>query len=252
MKVDKEFLKVLLEEHYAIFPNIKKNASDKDKDARGLSTTPLASCLRFFGVTEYLVYNDITSFKTKLTESSRLYLSLFVRHNSGEPISESFVSMTSYIQLFNALAVGDFELSKEFAALMGGRDEIEKRNDHPFDYAFGYALKAFVLNNRPDMERYGEEFSEVCCSDGNLDFSGYADMFRAILDNDSAAANQAVKSIVKGHIKQTKGRGVFKNTDDERLCIWGIGIVNLARHYGLEVSASPPWIPADLLTGQVL
>lgn len=247
MKIDKEFLQVLLKERYGIFENVRKNAEDVTKDRQGSSSTALASCLRFFGVTEYLVYNDIKSFKTNLTECARIYHELFVRYNSGEPISDSYVSMTSYIHLFDALAVGDLQQAKEFAALMGGRHEIEKKNDHPFDYAFGYVLKAFVLNNRPDMERYCEEFCEVCRGDGNFDFAGYGEMFQAILDIDSKKAKIAVTSIVKGHLKQSKGRGVFKYNDDERLCIWGIGIVNLARHYGLEVSPLPPLIPANLL-----
>lgn len=246
MTIDKEFLKILLKENYEILPVLYKNIND-GRSIKGSAERGLADTLRLIGVSEYLVFGNIDSFKEKLTESVKLCLNLLIRFNSGEPIDESYVTMIRYKNLFDALAVGDLELAKEFAALMGGRDEIEKRNDHPFDYAFGYTLKAFVLNNRSDMERYCEEFSEVCRGDGNFDFSGYAQMFRAILDNDGAAANKAVASIIKGHIKQTKGRGVFKYTDDERLCIWGIGIVNLARFYGLEVSASPPWIPAELL-----
>ena len=247
MKIDKAFLEVILSERYGILENLRKNAKDALKDKNGNSSTPLANSLRFIGVTEYLLSNDIVSFKANLSDSVKLYLNLLKRYTIGEPIAESYVTMLCYKNLFDALAVGDFDLAKEFASLMGGRDEIEKRNDHPFDYAFGYTLKAFVLNNRHDMERYGREFSEVCSGGGNYDFAGYAEMFHAILDNNSVAANQAVKSIVKGHIKQTKGRGVFKYTDDEHLCIWGIGIVNLARSFGLDVSASLPWIPSDLL-----
>lgn len=247
MKIDKEFLTVLLKERYGIFPIVRKNAEDVTKDMEGSSSTSLASSLRFIGLTEYLLYNDIESFKTNLTESARIYKQLLVRYNSDDPIDPSYVTMIRYKNLFDALAVGNLQLAKEFGVLMGGRDEIEKKYDHPFDYAFGYALKSFVLNNRVEMERYCDEFSEVCRGGGNFDFAGYAQMFKAIINQDSAEANKALASIVKGHVRQSKGRGVFKDTENEWLCIWGIGIVNLAKSYGLEVQPLPPLIPEDLL-----
>lgn len=247
IKIDKEFLSVLLKERYGIYPTVRKNAEDITKDVGGNSSAALASTLRFLGATEYLAYNDVSSFKKNLEESAEIYRNLFVRYNSGEPISESYVSMTAFQHVFDALAVGNFELAQSFASLMGGRDEIEKRNDHPFAYAFGYALKAFVLGNQPEMEINADEFSEVCRGDGNFDFSGYADMFQAILRKNNTEANNAVASILKGHVKQSKGRGVFKYTDDEHLCIWGIGITNLARSYGLQVHPSPPLIPPELV-----
>lgn len=208
MKIDKEFLKTILTENYEILQVLQKNMHNV-RNVNGSVERNLSDTLRLIGVSEVLVNNDIVSFKTNLTQSVKLMITIFVRYNSGDPIDESYISMIRYKNLFDALAVGDFELAREFAALMGGRDEIEKRNDHPFDYAFGYALKAFVLNNRPDMERYSGEFRDICRGGGNFDFAGYAEIFQAILDEDSAAANQAVKSIVKGHVKQTKGRGVF-------------------------------------------
>jgi hypothetical protein len=247
MNLDVEFLTVLLKERYGILSALINNAQNIKNDS-GVSVSALAGSLRFIGIIEYLVYNDINSFRTNLTESVNNYIKLFVRFNSGESISKSYVSMIRYKNLFDALAVGDLKLAKEFAALMGGRDDLEKEHDHPFDYAFGYVLKAFVLNVRPDMERYCQEFSNVCNKGGNTDFAGYAQMFKAILNNDRAEANKAVASIVKGHIKQSKGRGIFKGTGDEMPCMWGIGIVNLARYYALEVNALPPLIPADLLT----
>lgn len=250
MKIDKEFLSVLLKERYEILPTLKKNAQDK-RDSSGVSVSALTISLRFIGIAEYLTNDSVNSFKSNLIESAQAYRQLFTRYNSGEPISDSYVSMIAYQNLFDILAVGDIEFCKEFTSLMGGRNILEKEHDHPFDYAFGYALKAFVLNDQLNIERYCQQFSDACNMRGNTDFAGYAQMFRAILNKDSAKANKAAANIVKGHVRQSKGRGVFKGTDDERICIWGIGIVNLAISYGLEVFALPPLIPADLLIAPV-
>jgi len=66
------------------------------------------------------------------------------------------------------------------------------------------------------------------------------------LNRDHQLVNQGLQEIVKGHKKQVK-RGVFKLTDDEVLCVWGVGVANLARHHGLTVNSVEEWIPEKLL-----
>ena len=79
------------------------------------------------------------------------------------------------------------------------------------------------------------------------DFNGYGQVFLAIGANDSAAANEGLRTVVKGHQKQVKGTGVFANTEDEVLCLWGVGMGHLAQLHGLQIEAVPPFIPDDLL-----
>jgi len=156
--------------------------------------------------------------------------------------------MLAYQDLFNALAAGEFELAGELAAVMGGRDAIEKEFDHPFDYAFGYTLKWFVLKNRPEMVHWTKRFRDVCQKKAPGGFAGYVELFEAILADSNRQAAEAMPLLIKGHEKMSKGRGIFALTNDKYLCIWGIGMVNLARGvYGLDVSAAPPLIPAELL-----
>ena len=46
-------------------------------------------------------------------------------------------------------------------------------------------------------------------------------------------------------MNQCKRGGVFKDTEDEALCVWGVGVANLVRHRGLLVDALPPLIPQE-------
>ncbi len=39
----------------------------------------------------------------------------------------------------------------------------------------------------------------------------------------------------------------FYGIPDEDLFVWGIGLVNLCRHYGMDVQISDPLIPEELL-----
>ena len=79
------------------------------------------------------------------------------------------------------------------------------------------------------------------------DFNGYGQVFQAILANDSAAANEGLKAVVKGHQKQSKGKGVFAGMEDEVLCVWGIGMANLAISHGLQMEGVSSFIPQELL-----
>lgn len=155
--------------------------------------------------------------------------------------------MLCYTELFDALASARIDLANTLAEIMGGRDVIEKKHDHPFDYALGYTLKAFVLNDRVAMTEWSKRFVDVTRQTTNRDFLGYADVFQAILMADPIAAQAGLKHIVKGHEKQSKGSGVFRYTPDEVLCVWGIGMANLARVHGLMVQGVPPLIPDELL-----
>ena len=226
---------------------VRANAEDPEKDRKGSCSSMLALQLQFFAVADYSLKGDVASFKAKLSEAAQIRDSMFTRFERGEPIGDSYVTMLSYKALFNALAAGDMEVAKSLAAHMGGRDALEKKHNHPFDYAMGYTLRAFVLKDSEQMQEWSPKFVAACKKTRMTDFSGYAQVFQAILADDTESANEGVKAIVKGHQKQSKGRGVFANTEDEVLCVWGIGMANLARMHGLELKAVPPLIPQDLL-----
>jgi hypothetical protein len=130
---------------------------------------------------------------------------------------------------------------------MGGRPKIEKYHDHPFDYAMGYTLKWFVLGQRHEMAGALERLRAECDKRGNANFRGYVRVFQAILDDNLGEANDGLKQIVEGHMKESKGRGVFSNAEDEALCVWGVGMANLCRKTGLLVDPVPPLMPEELL-----
>lgn len=242
-----ERIALLLTERLNHIVLLEENLRDETKDKDGTASSSVAGSLRFIGVAEYLVNGDIIQFNSQLKRASDIEYNLFLRYDSGEPIAESYVSMLAYKSIFDALAACEFDLAKNFAMVIGGRDKMEKYFDHPFDYAMGYTLKSIVLQDVEMMDKWSRDFTMVSTKKGNSNFSGYASMFIAIKDKDNNKAREALDEIVKGHIKLSKGRGVFKDTEDELLCVWGLGIVNLARYLGLDVPAHPPLIPDDLI-----
>lgn len=240
-------LPVLIEMRKKHLNQLRVNQSDSAKDKNGSASNSLSGTLRFLGVADYALSKNVKAFRENLSEATMLRKRVFERFEAGEVISPSYVSMLSYKILFNALASGDMLLAKELAAHMGGRNEIEREHDHPFDVAFGYVLKSFVLDDSAGIKKWLGEFKSLCGQPENADFKGYAKVFEAILDRDVEKVNAGFVELLEGHKRQSKAGGAFKDTEDEMLCVWGIGLANLAYVRGISAKPQEPLIPADLL-----
>ncbi len=243
----KERLPMLLEMRREHLATLRANAADPAKDRNGATSSSVRGTLRFIGVAEFVVSGNVALFRQQLSDSARIQLRLFERHRAGEPIDDSYVTMLTYKDLFNALAAGDFDTAARLALCMGGRAEIERKYDHPFDYCLGYTLKAFAERNPDEMAQWAPKFASICRNAENADFAGYAGVFNGMLAGDSKMVQEGLSAIVKGHKNQTKRGGVFKDLEDETLCVWGVAIANLARQCGLAISGIPPFIPQELL-----
>jgi len=246
MSLNLEKLALVAESERSDLDFLRNKATDSAKDKTGSVTNTLVGTLRFLAVADYVLNKDIDGFRSKLSEAAGLRSKLFNRFDAGEAISPSYVSMLSYKALCNALASGNLQLANELATHMGGRNEIEQEHDHPFDLAFGYVLKSFVLEDAVGIKKWLCEFKALCDQPENADFKGYAKVFEAILDRNAEKANVGFSELLEGHKRQSK-KGVFKDTEDEMLCVWGIGLMNLAHVRGISTKPQEPLIPADLL-----
>ncbi|WP_417389940.1 hypothetical protein [Gimesia sp.] len=233
------------EDHHVI----RAKTNDPVKDRNGSNTNMLALDLRFFAIADYYLKHDVDSFKSQLSEAAELCNSLFLRYDEGEPIDDSLVSMLSHKSLFNALAANNMDVAKRLASNMGGRDVLEKKYDHPFDYVMGYTLRAFVLNDSDEMKKWLPKLVVACEKSKTTDFTGYAQVFQGILEKNSLLANEGFQLLIRGHLRLTKWNRIFANSVDEILCVWGIGMANLAVSHQLQIEAIPPLIPGDLLIG---
>lgn len=226
---------------------LRANCAAPEKDTGGSASNSLAGTLRFLAVADYVLSKNIAAFRSELSEAAELRRKLFDRFDAGESVSPSYVSMIAHKSLFNALAAGDEALAKAFAARIGGREAIEHEYDRQFDMALGYTLKNLLVSDDAAAARYLDAFEAACQESENTDFKGYAKVLRAILNQDVTAANEGFVDLLSGHKRQCKGSGLFKDTEDEVLCVWGIGLANLARMRGLAVQPNGPLIPVDLL-----
>lgn len=202
---------------------------------------------RFIGVAEYLVNGDVEEFRRELIASAQCRLELLNRFESGGDVSPSYAAMTGgYKALLDALAAANDKLGFELASRIGGREAIEKENDHPFDLSFGYALKAAVLQ-ASDLGQRLRVFADKVSEAQNRDFVGYANALAIIGSDEDRDVGSTFAAILEGHKKQSKGNGVFKGTEDESLCVWGVAVANLLISRGVSVDVDDPILPGALL-----
>ena len=226
---------------------LRQNCESRDADENGSATSSVIGTLRFLAVADYILDGDVRALRYGLVEAASLRRRLFDRYDAGESISPSYVSMLAYKALFNALAAGSLDESRALAERMGGRASIEDEYDRPFDIAMGYALKSVVIGDDNAALEGIAALGRVCEDQENSDYIGYPGVLGAIVRGDPEMGESALDAVIAGHKRQMKGAGLFRDTEDELLCVWGVGLVNLARMRGLALRPREPLIPAAVL-----
>jgi len=247
MALDKSRMKMIAQMQRENESYLKEGAGSPDRDRSGSVSNNLAHLLRFVGVADYVVDGNVDSFKANLVDSVTLIARMFERFEDGEPIDRSYVSMLAYTHLFDALAVGNADLTQRLANLLGGRSEIEAEFDHRFDLCFGYVLKAFAVQDDGLVSEWLPKFRTVCNEKDNANFVGYMRMFDGIAARSLEVAQDGLDEITSKHKAESRGSGIFRDSADEFLCVWGIGMARLARLRGLSVGSNSPLVPAELL-----
>jgi hypothetical protein len=247
MSMTREKMALLAETEREDLDFLRSKAGDAIKDKNGAASNSLAGSLRFLAVTDYVLRKDVAAFRTQMSEAAELRVNLLERFDAGEAISPSYVSMMTYKSLLGSLASGNERVARALAACMGGREVIELEYDRPFERAFGQCLKSILEKDVSTARRGIEAFEQACKEAVNVDFKGYAKALRCIVDGETRSLPQAFDEILAGHRRQSVGSGLFKDTEDEMLCVWGVGIANLSRWNGLPPPAPSELLPVELV-----
>jgi hypothetical protein len=78
-------------------------------------------------------------------------------------------------------------------------------------------------------------------------YAGYALAFEAINKRDSEIFYKAFEMVMKGHRVLCRRGAEFGDSEDEIIAIWPLGLINLARMKGMDVTVDDSLVPKDLL-----
>lgn len=204
----------------------------------------LAHEYRFLAVADYLASKEVKIFRGHLQTSTKYSIELFERTVCGEQISESFLDINNFKELFTALASGSFKITQELAT------HLSKISINPKSTYAGYFLKlqlGFILPDYPvDFEAVLKKMQETFIK-RYKSWTGYPLCFAAIYHKNKTGFLAAFDILIKGHKILCRAGNDFGDTEDEVIAIWPLAMVNLARFKGLDVVVDHPLVPKELL-----
>jgi hypothetical protein len=234
-------LDALLAETEASLPDMLRKAQDPEQNANGCFTSLVSRDYEFLAVARFCAKGDVGAFFDGLRASVQTRLQLFQRHDAGEAIAGSYVTMTAGAHLLLlALAVGDRPLVDEVAGSVGGRDTLEREHDHAWDRSLGYALKAIWTGGDPagHLHRLRRK-----CSKFDL---GIHTILCGICQSNEQLVREGFIQALDGHRRLSSGGARWALTPSELVFLWGMGLLNLARSKGLSVKVKSDLMPPAL------
>ncbi|WP_150625320.1 hypothetical protein [Pandoraea captiosa] len=220
------------------------NQAHPEKDRTGSATNSVAGSLRFLAVADFVLDGDVSSFRGLSAKAANQRLSLLVRGCDGEQISPSYLSMSNFKSMLTALAAGEFSLAYAIAQNMTAKYDSY---DDALTRALGRSIKYAVLDEPDEMRAWTDRLVKVCEKNKYSAFHGYASTMQSIAGQDVEGVRNGLASIVAGHSKLCRPGALFSYTEDELLCMWGIGMSNLAASRGLHVELDHALIPRELM-----
>lgn len=231
----------------ADLPGQIERANNPVRNVKGVFTRGLAGSFRSLAVVGFLVERDVDLFRGSLVNSTQCTLEIFNRFEAGDHIDPSLVSMMGYQALLDALASADLDCSRKLSHRLGGRPDIERTYNRQFESALGYALKAILADDDLAALERIEQLERASAHREYVHFAAYAPVLRGILRSDTTEVHAHFPELLAGHRRESKGRGLFRDSVDEFLCVWGVGLLNLARSRGIEPKVDDPLIPPELV-----
>jgi hypothetical protein len=231
-----------------ILPISRIESGTNEQDHNGGGSNRLFATLRGLGVMVAVFHGDVAGFRDHLKEASQVWVKVLKRAVDHGGINWSYLTVNNYQKALTALACGEFEAARLMMTLIRSDKIIEllKSNHyspHPFEEKMGGMIAAIILDE-PEVMDAADEW-ERYASINDRDFVAYSTFVKAIHGRETAKANAALAPLLVGHRRQAK-RGIFKNSVDELLATWAIGLINLARSRSMEVTIEDEMLPNEL------
>jgi hypothetical protein len=199
---------------------------------------------RYLAVADYVATHDPKVFRDNIYKSVEYEVKLYERFEVGEDISWSYLDEDSYKYLWNALCSGDFSISHRLMEHIY-KHNMDLSNASAFDRYFNYMFQVSILDIKFE-ENIFQEMYEIF-QKKYKSYAGYALAFESIYKKDAAAFDNAFEIVMKGHRVLCRRGAEFGDSEDEIIAIWPLGLINLARMKGMDVTVDDSLVPKDLL-----
>jgi hypothetical protein len=154
----------------------------------------------------------------------------------------------AYKHLFGALAAGNSPIAQTLAGKMGNRLIESEEYVSKLDMVFGYLMKYFTLYDKLNLAFWVDEFFKLPPGSLMSSFTAYVQVAKSYIDQDHNGIQVAFQNVIASHERLSVGAGIFANTPDELISVWGVGLLNLVRAAGFDIVVDDPLFPKALIT----
>lgn len=213
---------------------------------------------RYLAAVNYVRRKDSDEFRNAMYKTANYLVGVFERHEKNMSVSFSYIDDDSHERQWNALASGDWNISKRLMEYIYKYNQDDKdsyppewqantnlKKSTPFDRYFNYMFQMVILRVKRNKNVF-KEAREVFLKK-HKSYAGYPLCFEAIYNQNKEAFEVGIKEVMKGHRVLCRRGAKFGDTEDEIIAIWPLGLINLARMKGMDVSAEDELVPKDLL-----
>lgn len=238
-------LDILFDEHQESLRYLTPRIDTSQYDSDGGGKYDLSTNIRFLAVCEYVLHRDKKKFLELLSKSVSLVGKNFEDYNAKRIIDPSYVKWNKYFKILDSYASLDFTSAKTIAKFIGDLETDKKEKG--FFPALSYSIKYMVLEDDKNLKLYSDKLSESLTQKNAKNYLGYMTIIQAYINKDSKSMQKGFETLLANHKQLCKGRGEYSDTEDEVIFLHGLGLLNLVRSRGFDVTMDDPLIPKDLL-----
>ncbi|TGM62950.1 hypothetical protein EHQ94_01890 [Leptospira meyeri] len=238
-------LDILFGEHQESLNYLVPRVDTFEHDSDGGAKSVLSLNYRFLSVCEFIIHRDKKKFQELLSKSASLIAKNFKDYASGKIKEYDYVKWSRYWKILDSYAATDFSSGVIIAQHMGNLEADKKEKG--FFPALSYSIKYMVLEDDQNLKLYSDKLSESLTQKNAKNYLSYAAIIQAYINKDSKSMQKGFENLLANHKQLCKGRGEYSDTEDEVIFLHGLGLLNLVRSRGFDVTMDDPLIPNDLL-----
>ena len=200
------------------------------------------------GTYGYMLNEDRSFFFENISKSVECTLKLLEQHEYLAEEDSSRLGVQHEENLLSAFICTDFTSAKQIADYNGPYVEL---GDVTYHYQILYYFCHTIVVAPEELETllpYLDAYIEHPRKEERY-YKGYGQVIKAIIQRDEEALHAGATKVLEDHVNLTgeDNADTFGFGPDSYICLWLLGLLNLAIALGMKVDIDHKYLPKDLL-----
>tara|TARA_B100001248_G_C27398472_1_gene467658 strand:- start:5834 stop:6619 length:786 start_codon:yes stop_codon:yes gene_type:complete len=224
--------------------NQKLDSENLSRQWSGLNG--LADSFRGHAVYSYMIKRDREGFYLDMKKSISYALQLVVQHRAISAKGSARMGVHHKTALLSCLICSDFKLAKRIVDYNRPYAELGNKVNY---YQMLYLFCDIMVDSpekQKDLLLYLNKYIEHS-SQYERPYEGYGYVMKGIIQRDESVLSLGVNKVLEDHKSLAASVDGFECEPDAYICLWLLGLLNLAIALGMKVDIDHKYLPKDLL-----